>query len=71
VQRYTKKLLAMIEEGKIDTTFLISHREPLERAAEMYRHWHDEQDVFTKIVLKTPAARDFKARQTERESEPA
>jgi hypothetical protein len=32
---------------------MISHREPLERAAEMYRHWHDEQDTYTKIVLKT------------------
>jgi threonine dehydrogenase-like Zn-dependent dehydrogenase len=71
VQRYTKMLLEMIEQGKIDTTFLISHREPLERAAEMYRHWHDEQDVFTKIVLKTPAAKDFRAEQAARESEPA
>jgi threonine dehydrogenase-like Zn-dependent dehydrogenase len=56
VQKYTKPLLELIEEGKIDTTFLISHREPLERAAEMYRHWHDEQDVYTKIVLKTDMA---------------
>ena len=22
----------------------------------MYRHWHDEQDSYTKIVLKTEAA---------------
>ena len=56
VHRYLKPLLALIEEGKLDTTFLISHREPLERAAEMYRHWHDEQDTYTKIVLKTDMA---------------
>ena len=33
VQKYTKPLLEMIEEGKIDTTFLISHHAPLEQAA--------------------------------------
>ena len=44
---------SMIEQGKIDTTFLISHHAPLEDAPEMYRHWHDEQDEYTKIVLKT------------------
>jgi threonine dehydrogenase-like Zn-dependent dehydrogenase len=57
VQKYTKTLLDMIERGKIDTTFLISHHAPLEEAAEMYRHWHDEQDAYTKIVLKTQAAK--------------
>jgi threonine dehydrogenase-like Zn-dependent dehydrogenase len=53
VQKYTAKLLKLIQEGELDTTFMISHREPLERAAEMYRHWHDEQDTYTKIILKT------------------
>jgi threonine dehydrogenase-like Zn-dependent dehydrogenase len=71
VQKYTKPLLEMIEQGKIDTTFLISHREPLERAAEMYRHWHDEQNEFTKIVLKTPAAKGFAATAKEQQHEPA
>jgi threonine dehydrogenase-like Zn-dependent dehydrogenase len=56
VQKYTGPLLEMIEQGKVDTTFLISHHAPLEKAAEMYRHWHDEQDSYTKIVLKTEAA---------------
>jgi len=56
VQKYTKPLLEQIEQGKIDTTFLISHHAPLEQAAEMYRHWHDEQDTYTKIVLKTEMA---------------
>lgn len=56
VHRYLKLLLQKIEEGQIDTTFLISHHAPLERAAEMYRNWHDEQDQFTKIVLKTETA---------------
>ena len=56
VHRYLKPLLELIQAGKIDTTFLISHRAPLERAAEMYKHWHDEQDAYTKIVLKTEMA---------------
>lgn len=56
VQKYTKTLLDMIGEGKIDTTFLISHHAPLEQAPEMYRHWHDDQNEYTKIVLKPEMA---------------
>ena len=56
VHRYLKPLLEQIEQGKIDTTFLISHHAPLEQAAEMYKNWHDNQDQFTKIVLKTEMA---------------
>ena len=52
VQRYTGELLDMIRAGKFDTVSLISHHAPLEDAAEMYRHWHDEQNSYTKIVLK-------------------
>jgi threonine dehydrogenase-like Zn-dependent dehydrogenase len=52
VQRYLPGLLNAIVEGKIDTTFLISHRMPLEQAAEGYRMFHDEQNDVTKIVLK-------------------
>ena len=57
VQKYTKELLSMIDDGKLDTTFLISHHASLEDAAEMYRHWHDEQNEYTKIVLKTDMAK--------------
>jgi threonine dehydrogenase-like Zn-dependent dehydrogenase len=52
VQRYTKKLLDLIQKGELDTTFMISHREPLGNAAELYQKWHDEQDTYTKIILK-------------------
>jgi threonine dehydrogenase-like Zn-dependent dehydrogenase len=57
VQKYGKKLLEMIGEDKLDTTFMISHRASLEKAPEMYRHWHDEQDSYTKIVLKPEMAK--------------
>ena len=52
-QRYKDELLRLIQEGELDTTFLISHLASLEDAPEMYRHWHNEQDSYTKIVLKT------------------
>jgi threonine dehydrogenase-like Zn-dependent dehydrogenase len=52
VQRYMPALLDAIVEDKIDTTFLISHRMPLEQAPEGYRMFHDKQNEVTKIVLK-------------------
>jgi threonine dehydrogenase-like Zn-dependent dehydrogenase len=52
VQKYTGQLLELIQEGKLDTTFMISHRASLEDGPDMYRHWHDDQDAYTKIVLK-------------------
>ena len=38
VQKYLPQLLEMIGEGKIDTTYIISHRPPLEDAPKGYRH---------------------------------
>lgn len=52
VQHYLPGLLDAIMEGKIDTTFLISHRLPLEQAPEGYLMFHDKQNEVTKIVLK-------------------
>jgi threonine dehydrogenase-like Zn-dependent dehydrogenase len=53
VQRFTADLLGKIEEGEIDTTFLISHRLPLEEAPEGYRNFRDNQNEWTKVVLRT------------------
>jgi len=52
VQRYTKDLLERIERGEIDTTFLISHRLPLEEAPIGYKNFRDKQDEWTKVVLR-------------------
>lgn len=52
VQKYTADLLRRIGEGAIDTTFLISHRLPLEQAAEGYRNFSERQNEWTKVVLK-------------------
>jgi threonine dehydrogenase-like Zn-dependent dehydrogenase len=57
VQRYTDKLLQMILEGEIDTTFLISHRLTLEEAANGYRMFKEQQNEVTKVVLKTDGRR--------------
>ena len=52
VQRYLPQLLQMILEGKIDTTDLISHRLPLEQAPEGYKNFKENQNEWTKVVLK-------------------
>ena len=52
VQRYYRDLLRRIEEGEIDTTFLISHTLPLEDAPKGYDNFRNNQDEWTKVVLK-------------------
>lgn len=52
VQRYTDDLLRRIGEGEIDTTFLISHELPLEQAPKGYRNFKENQNEWTKVVLK-------------------
>ncbi|ATY31363.1 zinc-dependent alcohol dehydrogenase [Sphingomonas psychrotolerans] len=52
VQKYLPQLLEMIGNGELDTTFLISHRLPLEQAVEGYKMFKNEQDTCTKVVLK-------------------
>ena len=52
VQKYLRPLLEMIGEGKIDTTFLISHRLPLEDAPKGYKMFKEQQNEVTKVVLK-------------------
>ncbi len=55
VQKYTRPLYTAIAEGVIDSTFLISHRMALEDGPLGYQKFHDEQDTYTKIVLKPGA----------------
>ncbi len=52
VQRYSAGLLQRIGDGQIDTTFLISHRLPLEQAPTGYANFRDKPDDWTKVVLK-------------------
>jgi threonine dehydrogenase-like Zn-dependent dehydrogenase len=52
VQKYLPQLLDMIRDGRVDTTFLISHRLPLEEAPRGYEMFANEQNEVTKVVLK-------------------
>ncbi|MBS1303219.1 zinc-dependent alcohol dehydrogenase [Loktanella sp. SALINAS62] len=52
VQRYLDELLRRIGDGEIDTTFLISHRLPLEDAARGYENFRYNQNEWTKVILK-------------------
>jgi threonine dehydrogenase-like Zn-dependent dehydrogenase len=52
VQKYMPKLLEMILEGKLDTTFLISHKLNLEDAPRGYKMFKEQQNEVTKVVLK-------------------
>jgi threonine dehydrogenase-like Zn-dependent dehydrogenase len=49
--RYMEPLMAMIREGTIDPSFVITHRFPLTEGAEAYRTFHDKRDGCIKCVL--------------------
>jgi threonine dehydrogenase-like Zn-dependent dehydrogenase len=52
VQRYTKPLLERIQRGDIDPTFVITHRFPLEEAAQGFDLFVNKLDNCEKVVLK-------------------
>jgi threonine dehydrogenase-like Zn-dependent dehydrogenase len=52
VQKYMPKLLQLIMDGKLDTTFLISHRMSLEDGPTGYKMFKEQQNEVTKVVLK-------------------
>jgi threonine dehydrogenase-like Zn-dependent dehydrogenase len=52
LMKYMKPLLERIEKGEIDPSFIISHRFPLDRAAEAYHLFSTAQNDCTKVVLK-------------------
>jgi threonine dehydrogenase-like Zn-dependent dehydrogenase len=51
-QKYMRPLLEMIQDGRIDPSFVISHRLSLEQAAEGYKMFKEKQDEVTKVVLR-------------------
>ncbi|HYG80813.1 MAG TPA: zinc-dependent alcohol dehydrogenase [Pyrinomonadaceae bacterium] len=52
VQRYWKKLLEHVERGRIDPSFVITHRAGLEETPEMYATFVGKEDACVKVVLK-------------------
>jgi threonine dehydrogenase-like Zn-dependent dehydrogenase len=55
MQRYMRHLLSLIEERKIDPSFVITHRVPLSKAPQMYETFVEKEDGCIKVVLD-PAA---------------
>jgi threonine dehydrogenase-like Zn-dependent dehydrogenase len=52
VQKYSKTLLDLIDSGKIDPSFVITHELPLDSAPEAYETFKHKQDGCIKVVLK-------------------
>ena len=55
VKAYNRKLRDLIEAGKAEPSFLVSHELGLTEAPDAYKHFDDRDDGWTKVVLK-PAA---------------
>jgi len=53
VQNYWPVLLPLIQQGKIDSTFLFTHVMPLEKVAEAYHMFGERLDNSLKILLTT------------------
>jgi len=52
VQRYLGPLLHLIESGKINPSFIVTHTMPLSEAPNAYRMFRDKEDSCIKVVLK-------------------
>jgi threonine dehydrogenase-like Zn-dependent dehydrogenase len=52
VQRYMRPLLQRIVEGRIDPSFIVTHRLPLADAARAYEMFVNKEDDCEKVVLK-------------------
>jgi threonine dehydrogenase-like Zn-dependent dehydrogenase len=51
MMRYMRPLLDLIEAGKIDPSFVITHRVPLSRAPQAYAMFAEKRDGCIKVVL--------------------
>jgi glutathione-independent formaldehyde dehydrogenase len=52
VKKYNRRLRDMIIEGRADPSFLVSHRQPLDNAPEMYEKFDNRAEGFTKVLLE-------------------
>src|SRR5829696_9787397 len=51
MHKYIPRLLSAVEEGKIDPSFVISHRMTLSEAPTAYANFNVEKDTWRKVVL--------------------
>jgi len=52
VKKYLPTLLKLVEDGKIDPTFLITHKVPLSDAGQMYPIFKEKEDDCIKVVMR-------------------
>jgi threonine dehydrogenase-like Zn-dependent dehydrogenase len=57
VQHYLPRLMQLIEEGRINPSFVITHVAPLARGPDLYKTFRDKKDGCIKVVLK-PGMKD-------------
>jgi threonine dehydrogenase-like Zn-dependent dehydrogenase len=53
VQKYLRPLLKLIQDGKIDPSFVITHRIDISEAPNAYDTFRNNQDECIKVVIKT------------------
>lgn len=58
VHKYIQDLLGHIERGELDPSYIITHKAPLAKAAEMYETFRDKKDACVKVVLDPSWADD-------------
>lgn len=52
VQHYLPMLMARIQKGEIDPSFVITHRATLEQGPELYKTFRDKKDGCIKVVMQ-------------------
>ena len=52
VHKYLPLLLGLIDNGRIDPSFVITHRAPIDDAPRLYKTFRDKKDGCVKVVLK-------------------
>lgn len=53
VKAYNRKLMHLIQQGKANPSFIVSHQLPLDKAADGYANFDARKEGWTKVVLKT------------------
>jgi threonine dehydrogenase-like Zn-dependent dehydrogenase len=52
VQAYIAPLMKLIEDGKIDPSFVVTHERPLAKGPELYETFRDKKDGCIKVMLR-------------------
>ena len=52
VKAYNRHLRDLIVAGRAEPSFVVSHREPLEQAPDLYKQFDDREEGVTKVILE-------------------